>query len=386
MMESYYVFEKEKFRRNVDGLKNAFDDEKICHKLAYSVKTNPCIDVLTTARKCQMMAEVVSAREYKIALLSGFKTDEIIYNGVIPDTEGKFIAAVNGSIVNIESHTELEAIVKLAENNSREISIGLRINAKIDGLPVSRFGFDVESEEWTKAKRLLENSRYVSVSCIQIHTWKGRDQCSWLEKTLLAAKVARQIRAKYIDLGSNMYGPMDPRLAVQFQGPTVSFKEYAHIVRLALDTVYGKEEKPVIILEPGTPVVADTVTLAAEVLNIRRMRGRTIATLNCSRMDLGFATLTKNVPVDVVHISTGEKYEHVDMYGYTCVEVDKVHSDYEGRLGIGDIVLFRGVGAYANALSNQFIQAPWQLHTIDGNEDLFHYILKNKENGNDCRY
>lgn len=363
MERARYVFDKDVFVRNVADLRESCARTGMRTILAYSVKTNPHRAVLDAVREAGMYAEVVSPYEYRLVAGIGFPLERIIYNGVIPDPAGKAKAAACGGIVNVDSFYELEQIDRKAHDSGQMIEVGIRVCPEVQNGIQSRFGVAPGSDEYEAMVGLARDSGWTSISGIHCHSTGARDLPRWKMKVWQMMRLARGIGARYVDLGSNFYGPMDPRMAEQFQTEIPGFGDYASLIAEALSVVYGNDTGswPCIILEPGTPVVADTVSIEAEVLNIRVTNGRTIATVNCSVYDCGFAYLTKRIPFDVEHMGSGERYSDVDICGHTCVEIDRLYDGYTGELAIGDKLIFRNLGAYSVSMSNWFIEPPLEL-------------------------
>jgi len=54
----------------------------------------------------------------------------------------------------------------------------------------------------------------------------------------------------------------------------------------------------------------------------------------------------------------------VEIFGYACTEDDTVYKSYTGELAVGDYLLFRNLGAYANSLSSDFIKPAMKTYDI----------------------
>jgi len=361
-MEPCYLFDKQKFIDNVKELLEAFFDTGLRVRVGYSYKTNPAPQVLNVAKHIAM-AEIVSPHELSLALQNGVDYWNMIYNGVIPDVEGKFAVASNGGIVNIENDTEFFQLEEYARRRNTPIAVGLRINIYLGR--ISRFGVERGSEEWQRIMLLVKKSDFIRIKGIHCHTYGGRDLESWKQKVTEACIAAKEVGAEYIDFGSNMYGDMDERLKSQFEGYIPCYGEYANVIKEGLDAHYSDEEyRPMVIIEPGTPVVGNTVSILAKVTNIRRIRDKWFVNTDCSIYDMGFVPLTRNVPMDVIHASHGRNYENIDIYGYTCTEGDVIHRGYSGELAIGDYLLFRNLGAYSNTIACPFIMEPLKMYEV----------------------
>ena len=359
---NYYLFDREKFDHHISDFRQAF--KRVSPEggliIGYSTKTNPHPFVLKAAMENGCYAEIVSPHELQLVLGVGFPKKRIIYNGIIPDADGKYDIAKNGGIVNLESALEVKQIVDIANERKKKVEIGLRLNLDIGNGRKSRFGINPDTPEFRYSIKQIFGSEYVDVRGFHSHVYGGRDIAYWKRRSYDVAKMARRYYCRYIDLGSNMYGFMDDRMKSQFQCTIPRFEEYAHVVAESMNIAFDGAEKPTIILEPGTPLISDCVSVLSRIENIREIRGDVIATLSCSEYDCGFTPATKNVPIDVIH--TGEnppdEYEDLNFYGYTCTEGDVLHRHWSGKAAIGDLVLLRNVGAYSYSLSNSFIMPP----------------------------
>lgn len=170
-------------------------------------------------------AEVVSPMELQHA--RKFVDDKhIIYNGVIPDTENKYTVARNGGMVNVENLTELTAINGCAARDGVEVEVGIRVNLNLEGVAQSRFGIRISPENY-EAITALKNIKVVGIHC---HITKSRDLEYWAQKAEQMAHIATIFNARYIDLGGNMYGPMNPELVKQFSRKIPTFSDYADCI------------------------------------------------------------------------------------------------------------------------------------------------------------
>ena len=91
---------------------------------------------------------------------------------------------------------------------------------------------------------------------------------------------------QYIDLGSGMYGKLDPELQEQF-GHTPSFSDYASAVAGEMAKYYSNQvKKPMLITEPGTTIVSKYFHVFMSVLDIKEIRGKYFALLDGSSIML----------------------------------------------------------------------------------------------------
>lgn len=348
----YFYFDESKFFENITSFKNAFSkfDDLI---LSYSYKTNcePC--VLESVYNAGLLAEVVSPDELKKALKFN-KKNNVVYNGVINDVEGKLDIIANGGYVNIDSASEYERISKLAFDKCINGKCGIRLNVKARENYTSRFGVNYLGEEWNRICKSYSKYRSIKIVGVHNHLYGCRDLALFKKRVEETCKIAKEIGAEYIDLGSGIFGIMEKGLAEQFSDiPT--FDEYATVCYEVFSNYFSNFPK--LIFELGTPIVADTVSLVTKVDVIKKVDNDYIATVDCSKMNLGyFPSSNKLLPYEIIHMNRGKSYVSMNIYGYICTEGDSVIRDYNGELAEGDFIVFKNCGAYCSSLTPDFIR------------------------------
>ena len=61
----------------------------------------------------------------------------------------------------------------------------------------------------------------------------------------------------YVDVGSGMFGQMDPSLAIQFGDHVPTYDDYARVVAGTMAQFFsGSEKKPILFSEPGTTLIS----------------------------------------------------------------------------------------------------------------------------------
>lgn len=356
-----YVFDKDQFTKNVNDLNRAFSIRYPNFRIGYSYKTNYTSAICRLADKLGCYAEVVSPMEYAHALRLGVKYENIIYNGVIKDTTGKATVALMGGIVNVDNLAELIELNDRFTKMGCIARIGVRLNFDIGNGVVSRFGFEYGGEDYQKMKRLVKESSNISLVGVHCHISKARELPFWEKRVEGIIKCVRDLKdsgciknIEYIDMGSNLYGSMEPCLAEQFGEYIPTFDDYADVICNHLYHAF-RDRLPQLILEPGTPSVANTMGVLSTVVGKKTVQGKTFLMMDCSKFNLGAIAGVKNVPIKVYRFSEGEHVENADLVGYTCIEDDVVYHGFTGEIGIGDKILFKNVGAYSNTFSPQFI-------------------------------
>lgn len=356
-----YVFDKDMFKKNVDDIYQAFSIRYPNFRIGYSYKTNYTPAVCRLANKLGCYAEVVSPMEYEHACKLGVKQEDIIYNGVIKDVIRKSHVAIFGGIVNVDNLDELVELNERFAEIELNARIGVRLNFDIGNGVVSRFGFDVDGEDYRKMKELVKSSSNLTLVGVHCHISKARELQFWERRIEGIIKCVNDLmndgcieKLEYIDLGSNMYGSMEPYLAEQFGEYIPTFADYAEVICNPLYNAF-KGRLPQLIIEPGTPTVANTMGVLSTVVGKKVVQGKTFLLMDCSKFNLGAIAGVKNVPLTVYNFNPGEYVENADLVGYTCIEDDVVFRGFTGNIGIGDKILFENVGAYSNTFSPQFI-------------------------------
>lgn len=349
-----YVFDEGAFRENYRRLLAAFRGVYENYNIAYSFKTNYTPYVARLVRRLGGFGEVVSAMEYDIALRTGYPEEKIVFNGPNKGSAG-VRAFLNGCMVNADSLTELAALCQAAKDRPEgRYEVGLRLNVDVGQGFISRFGMD--PEDIPRAMAMVSQVENLEVTGLHCHISRCRGLEAWIrraEELLWAADRYLEAPPKYLDLGSGMFGAMDPELAAQF-GEIPTYEQYAQAVAGLVRRHYGAE-KPLLLTEPGTTLINRYVDLVARVDVLKTVRGRHVAILNCGIHNLGETCTLKELPVVTVPMGAGQGYTRVDLTGYTCLEQDVMRRDYAGPVAQGDYVVFGNVGGYSNVLKPPFI-------------------------------
>ena len=356
---AFYVFDSEALEKNIADMLKAFRSRYRKFNIAYSYKTNYLKRICDIVKGMGCYAEVVSPSELfyaKNGILN--RPDRIVYNGVIPDINRVYEAGA-GAKVNVDNLGEFIRMEKFADlagvKQECRIPVGVRLNFDIGTGVVSRFGVDVDGSEFPLIMRAICESRRFRFGGFQCHIGCGRPVKYWGRKAHEMAFLACKYDAEYIDLGGGMYGPMQESLAKQFDEYAESYDEYAEAVCGEIVRIFPDQDIELIV-EPGTALVGNTMSVVAQVTDIKTVRGQSYITVNCCSNQLGVICDVKSIPAYV--IPTGGDAVDVDnatIAGDTCLEFDYLKKGFTGRIAIGDKIVFSNVGAYSISASRQFI-------------------------------
>ena len=385
--DAFYMLDGKQFKDNFIELKSEFSKIYPDFNIAYSYKTNYTPKLCRIVNELGGFAEVVSDMEMEIALRIGVEPKKIIWNGPYKNAKKVEQLLVMGGTVNIDSAYEIDLVADIADRHpNHKLNIGIRCNFDVGDGIVSRFGFDIESEDFKKALSLLETHKNLYLIGLQCHfatrrleTWKPRAE------GMLALIDQLGIVPEHIDLGGGLFGKMADSLKVQFDSEIPTYKQYAEAVAPTFAEHFrNSKKKPLLLIEPGSALVGDCMKFASRVVNIKEVRGKAIATLLGSIYNINPTLNKKNPPIEVYAMGERQReYKDLDFGGFTCIESDYLYRHYDGKLAKGDMVVFGNAGSYSVVLKPPFILPNFpiidisdgQLEMIkrgEGFDDLFH--------------
>lgn len=366
--EAYYLLDSDQFRTNFLELKEAFSSIYPNFNIAYSYKTNYTPKFCKIVNELGGYAEVVSEMEMELALRCGVEYSRIIWNGPIKDRERMSEFLLAGGTVNIDSISEAEYIKELAEKADHKLNVGIRCNYDVADGVVSRFGFDVDGEDFKKVLEIVTttpNLHFVNFQCHyakrQIEYWPARAK-GMVE---LLDKVG--VIPERVDIGGGLFGKMADSLKAQFTSEIPGYKGYAKAAATVFaDYFKGKEKAPELIIEPGSAVVGDCMKFVGTVKTVKNVRGKYFASVLGSQKNISMTGI--NPPMEVVHMGDGKEYENLDLVGFTCIEGDVLFRNYTGELAVGDAIVISNCGSYSLVMKPPFILPNFPVLDICGDE------------------
>ncbi len=358
----FYCLQEDAFADNLEQLTKCFQQYYPAYRLAYSFKTNYTPAICRIVRAHGGFAEVVSDMEYELARKLGFPEEEIIFNG-----PGKGPLAMehllHGGLLNVDSLDELEQIRDFASAHPEsKLGVALRLNIDVGQSFISRFGIEENSEESERALQIIQETPNLKLIGLHCHISQARAVSYWKERMermlTYADRYFTDEPPKYIDLGSGMYGKMDPRLSSQFSNvPT--YEDYAQVTAKVMAKHYKDvAQNPILFTEPGATVINKYVDFVTKVTAIKKMRGKTFAAVDGSSHNIGEICKLKRVPIDVLAKPERGGEHHAagaDLVGYTCLEHDVIYPEFPEEVAVGDYLVVRNTGGYSNVLKPPFI-------------------------------
>lgn len=332
--------------------------------IAYAVKANSNLSVLTTLTKLGAGADTVSEGEIRRALKAGVPADRIVFSGVgKTDRELAFALEAGVFQVNVETEPELRRLEAIARDKGVKAPLAIRVNpgvgagghAKITtGGADNKFGVSAEQALELYAEAAASDA--LDPKGLACHIGSQITDLEPLRQgfTLMAGLVerlrGRGLSVERLDLGGGLGAPYfnqpDPPSPAQFAAVAAEAAG-------GLDVQY--------VFEPGRMIVANAGVLLAQVIAIhqRPETGRRFLVLDAGMNDLMRAALYDAYhEIVAVRPRPGAAFPY-DVVGPICETGDTFSRDRMlPPLEPGDLIAFRTAGAYGATLSNEYNARP----------------------------
>lgn len=381
--DAFYLLDSEQFRKNFLELKDTFQSIYPNFNIAYSYKTNYTPKFCKIVNELGGYAEVVSEMEAELAIRCGVEPTRVIWNGPIKNLDKLKEYIFMGVTVNIDSLSEAKNIEELADKTDKKLNVGIRCNYDVNDGVVSRFGFDVDGDDFKEVLDIVTktpNLHFVNFQCHfakrQVEYWPAR------AKGMLDLIDHLGIIPERIDIGGGLFGKMEDSLKAQFNAEIPDYKAYAQAAATQFaDYFKDRDYKPELVIEPGSAVVGDCMKFVGTVKTIKNVRGKYIASVLGSQKNISMSGV--NPPMKIIHMSEGEKYTNMDLVGFTCIEGDVLYGNYTGELAVNDAVVISNCGSYSLVMKPPFILPNFPVLDICGEnvevikraetfDDIFH--------------
>ncbi|HXF96855.1 MAG TPA: alanine racemase, partial [Gemmatimonadales bacterium] len=201
-----YVYGANLIRAQYHALDDALKD--VPHRICYSVKANGNLAVLRVLRTLGAGADIVSAGELRRALLAGFPPDTIVFSGV-GKTRGELEEAVRVGVgsINVESPSELDALIAAVHEARRPARVGIRVNPDVatETHPYTKTGektakFGVPFDEVVEVARRIAAERRLRLTGLAMHIGSQiTDVTPFHRGTVKLLELVTALRASGID-------------------------------------------------------------------------------------------------------------------------------------------------------------------------------------------
>jgi diaminopimelate decarboxylase len=359
-----YVYSTATFERHYTVLREALEVEGVRDPLiAFAVKANSNLAVLTTLAKLGAGADTVSEGEIRRALAAGVPPERIVFSGV-GKTRAEIAFALEAGVceINVESEPEMLAIAQVAQSLGKRATIAFRVNpdvaagghAKIaTGKSENKFGVSFAEAERLYAQ--ASNNAWLKPVGVACHIGSQITDLAPMAEAFdkMAGLVLRLkgegLHVERLDLGGGLGVPY-------FNQPEPpSPADYAKVVAKAtrgLDVTLA--------FEPGRVIAANAGVLVAQVLHVHeRPEGRRFLVLDAAMNDLlRPAMYDAYHDIRAVRPREGEARPY-DVVGPVCetgdtFTRDRALPDFEP----GDLVAFMSAGAYGASMASEYNSRP----------------------------
>ena len=386
---AFYLLESATFEENYKELTAAFKAYYPKFNIAYSYKTNYTPKLVQIVNRLGGYAEVVSDMEMEIALRSGVSASRIIWNGPVKNANKVKELLLTGGTVNIDSIYEIKNIREIAASHPEHvINVGVRCNYDVGDSVISRFGFDVDGDDFDKVMRFIVETPNLHLINLQAHFAKRAPEL-WTARALGMLRTYDKVVEKYglkperLDIGGGIYGKMPDSLRVQLKIHEITYDDYAsRAAKLFAEHFKGNPDAPYLFIEPGSAVAGDCMRFVSRIETIKNVRGKTIATVIGSQKNISMSGI--NPPMELVPGGKEQtEYTNLDIVGFTCIEGDVLQKNYNGNLAVGDFIVIDNCGSYSLVMKPPFILPNFAVLDINGElievikraetfDDLFH--------------
>ena len=387
----FFLYSAARIAENVATLRDAFQSRHPATEVFFASKACSTLWVLEQVKKAGVNVEVNSGGELWKALRAGFDGRQIVFNGVAK-TRREIDEAVTAGIraIVVDSFRELERVDEVAGALGRPADVALRIDVRVptETHPEMRtahggkFGVDlVDAEElfeaacrvdgaWVRGLHLHIGSQITSVEPYVRAVEKALDLVETLETTC-----GRPL--EFLDIGGGYPVPYvdaaDACDAADYFCATTTPHDYAAAICALLD-----ERRPdlTLFIEPGRFVVSDAAVLVSRVESEKTKRlldasDHPVGEEHWLLLDCGYDTLLDHTftewyfravvasradePCDASFRLGGPLCDSGDVY---VGDLGSPYRRFPAATTVGDVVVFRDVGAYSLDTMTQYNGRP----------------------------
>lgn len=351
------------------------------HLVAYAMKANGTLGILSRLGKLGAGADIVSGGELLRALEAGIPPDRIVFSGVGKrDDEIELALAKGIRSLHAESAPEVEAIETIAKRMGKRAPLALRVNPDVDprthpyiatGLHASKFGIEIPV-----ARELLGRilgSDHLELEGLACHIGSQLPSPAPLEEAVTrVAELALECRragapVRVLDAGGGWpvaYGDED--------GPFPPHAEYGAAIQRGLQAAGATDAAFELVVEPGRSLIGEAGVLVARVLYLKHRPTKTFVVVDAAMTELIRPALYEahHGSRPVREPAAGSPQTPVDLVGPVCESGDFLALDRPmPPVARGDLIVFDAAGAYASSMGSNYNARPRPAEVlVDGDQ------------------
>ena len=355
-----YVYSANLIRAQYHALQDALKD--VPHRICYSVKANGNLGVLRVLKALGAGADIVSAGELKRALAAGFDPQAIVFSGV-GKTRPELVEAMRVGVgfLNIESASELDAVIAAARDARTQASVGIRVNPDVgaDTHPYTKTGektakFGVPFDEVVSLARRIAAERSLVLRALAMHLGSQiHDVEPYSRGTAKLLELVTAIRASGIQTVEAL--DVGGGLGVRYHN------EKAPSPQAFADAVAPKVKAAglALVCEPGRYLVANAGVLLTRVLYRKHAGGKEYVVVDAGMSDF-VRPSHYNAYHEILPLTDGARAEEtVNVVGPICESGDFLALDRRlVTVEPGEFLAVLGTGAYGFVMSSTYNARP----------------------------
>jgi diaminopimelate decarboxylase len=355
-----YVYNVDAIRQRYRALDRALAG--VPHRICYAVKANSTLAILRIVRELGAGADIVSGGELARALAAGFDPSHIVFSGVGKSTDELRLAVRAGlGHLNIESRGELDRLARVAEEERRAVSVGIRVNPDVTtethpyiSTGKSGIKFGVPIDQVAAAASFIASHPLLELTALAMHLGSQLADTAPFEQGIACLlELAGRLRGggtgsiRVLDIGGGLgirYG----------EEPAMDLTRFAAAVVPPLAS-----SQSTVYLEPGRFLVGSAGVLITEVLYRKHSGGKEFIVVDAGMNDLVRPSHYQAHHEIVELEEQGRAPVMVDVVGPVCETGDFLALDRElpGALP-GERLAVLGAGAYGFVMASNYNSRP----------------------------
>lgn len=358
-----YVYSAATLTRHFNVFAQAFEGRDAL--VAYSVKANSNLAVLSLLAKLGAGADVVSGGELARALTAGIPASKIVFSGVgKKPAEMRDALSAGIAMFNVESEAELEALNDIALSMGKRAPISFRVNPDVTagghekistGKAENKFGI-----AWSGAMAAYARAATlpgIKIIGVDVHIGSQIEDLAPFKAAIdKVGALIGDLRAAghtitHFDIGGGLGIPYGSN-----QGNPPLPSAYGAMVKEATAHLNVK-----MVFEPGRMIAGNAGVLLSEVTYVKRAENRDFLIVDAAMNDLIRPALydAHHEIEPVIAPGASGDYASYDVVGPVCESGDTFTKRRElPVMKAGDRFVFHSAGAYGAVQAGQYNTRP----------------------------
>lgn len=347
-----------------DAMATATDRDVL---IAYAVKANGNLALLSRLAKMGCGADIVSGGELLRALHAGIDPAKIVFSGVGKRAD-EIRAALQEGIraIHVESPTELDLVAAEAERLATRATIALRVNPDVDaethpyiatGLHSTKFGLELDVAR-ALLPRIVADPR-LELEGVACHIGSQLATVAPLQEAVtLLGRFALECRVAGAPVRSLDVGGGWPMAYGDEETPYPPYAAFAQGIRRGLAEAGATDFD--LITEPGRALVGAAGVLLTRVVNVKMQGSKRFVIVDAAMTELIRPALYQAYHAIVPLRDGAGPVSAADVVGPVCESGDFFARDrpLPEAVAPGDLLAILGAGAYGREMAMTYNARP----------------------------